>query len=153
MRKKEREQEEGREGGITNCHHTLCGVHEPNWLSIKTSSPKAAKVYLKMLDEALELKSTQMSINKTLDKKNGLSPIIKDFATMKNNGIRYALFFTATFKKASCEIFRRMQPCFHKTVCVYLSVSSPGFSALELRTFGAGPFSAMGLSCALQNTG
>lgn len=76
MKKKERVRtkgrEERREGGRNNfnCNHTPCGAHEQNWLSNKKSPPKEAEMHLKMLNEALELKSTQMSIHKSLDKKS-----------------------------------------------------------------------------------
>ena len=45
------------------------GVHEQNWLSIKKSSPQEEDMYLKTLSGVLELKSTQMYICESLDKK------------------------------------------------------------------------------------
>ena len=71
--KKERKRERGKErkGRITLIAITPHGgAHEQNWLSIKKSSSQEANMCLKMLGGALELKSTQMYICESLDKKS-----------------------------------------------------------------------------------
>lgn len=60
--------EGGRKESLELQSHTPCGAHEQNCLSVKKSSPKEAKLCLQMLNEALNLNSIQMSINKSLDK-------------------------------------------------------------------------------------
>ena len=78
------------------------GVHEQNWLSIKKSSPQEEDMYLKTLSGVLELKSTQMYICESLDKKKlGLSHITNSFAAIKNNEVMMdVLFLTVEFLKA-----------------------------------------------------
>lgn len=53
----------------------MAGVHEQNRLSIKKPSPQEEDMYLKTLSGVLELKSTQMYICESLDKKKSLGSV------------------------------------------------------------------------------